>query len=171
MVNMKLWKLALIVLFLSLVRQVVHVWSSAETIGQVHLLRDRQMGTEFESLSKVLANKPLIAGEKVKNKLLEVIDLNILFFAGHPNERGGVMEHEWLPWWLVALFGWGMWVIITEKRYLVLRELLAIAFVFGIAWAVSFPVIDGLALIWVVLLAYIIVGIGLFDLFFRICGR
>ncbi len=147
-----------------------YLWRDEGVIGEVHLLRDRQM-VQLDTLWKgpmgrLVANKPVIVFNRMKLKILEAVDLNILFFAGHPNERVGVEENEWLVWWVVPFSVWGMIQCFVLGKYEFWSRLLVGIWILGITWAINFDVINGVALLGVLLAIYGLVGVGMYDGFF-----
>lgn len=139
--------LALGLLALVLVSEVVRVSKLDSTVGQVHLWRDRQILSssplvEHQS-GRLMANKWLVAWNETEDKLLEIMDVNIIFFAGHPNERSNVRESEKLPWLLLPLVVLAVWQLLKKKKT---AKMLAILVLINLAWAMKQPVIDDQAL-------------------------
>lgn len=97
-----------LVLLISVFRQGFSYWKSESVLGEIHLLRDHQMISDQKIwhglVGRLVANKPIVIADRLIANLYEKIDPNIIFFAGHPNERVGVKEKEWLPWWSFPIF-------------------------------------------------------------------
>lgn len=159
-----------IIFSLNLVYLGVKYWRDESVIGEIHLLRDRQMLTQNSFLrgwgGRLVSNKPLIVLGRIQNRVLEAMDLNIIFTAGHPNERSAVLEFEWVPWWLFPIFLWGLWLLVVMKKYQTPAKLLLMVWILGITISINFPVIIEKALIGTFTAIYFVIGIGLYDLFF-----
>lgn len=136
------------VLFLVILgREVIRESRTASTVGIVHLWRDRQMMSEGSlvrsNLGRLATNKWLVAWDKTENKTLEVMDLNVVFFAGHPNERSNVEEKERLPWLLIPLILIGLVDVLKKEKE---RKLLLALTFLNLTWAIRRPTIDEVAL-------------------------
>jgi len=135
-------------------------------IGQVHLLRDRQILSGAPIVAgpagRIVANKWMVATEVVGNKMMVAMDTNIIFFEGHPNERVGVIENQWLPWAFIFLFIWGGIKVIFD--YKKVAAILAVMLAIALVWAIWHPMLDTKAMAGIILVAYVLTGIGMFDL-------
>jgi len=140
-------RLVLGLLVLVLITEVIRVSKLDSTVGQVHLWRDRQILSGNPLLEgpvgRLAANKWLVAVDETENKLLEIMDINIVFFAGHPNERSNVREGEKLPWLLLPLVAVAIWQLLRKEKT---AKLLAVVVLVNLAWAMRQPVIDDQAL-------------------------
>lgn len=97
------------------------LWKSESVVGEVHLLRDHQMISNQKTwrgiVGRFFANKPVVVADRLISNLFEKIDLNIIFFAGHPNERVGIKEKELLPWWSFPVFIIVLYLLIKKIKY------------------------------------------------------
>lgn len=96
------------------------VWEASrlpKTVGEIHWMIDNQRlynRVGFQgSLGRLVANKWLVGFDKAVIKSTESVDPNILFFVGHPNERVGMKEQRYLPWWLLPI--WIMGLVTISK--------------------------------------------------------
>lgn len=60
---------------------------------------------------------------RLERNFFETIDPNLYFFSNHPRERVGVTEFEKFTYVLLPAFLYGLYLIIKEKRYLLLAYL------------------------------------------------
>ena len=145
--------------------QVIKISRLDSTVGEVHLLRDRQILSENNLMSgglgRLVANKWLVSLEKTKNKILETTDLNIVFFAGHPNERADVREHERLPWLLLPFCLWGLFYVLNRGEKSI--KIFASVLLLNIAWAISHESVDDKALGGTLLICICLIIIGMSD--------
>ena len=155
--------LAIIIFIFSFAFQVIKISRLDSTVGEVHLLRDRQMLSENNLMSgglgRLTANKWLVSLEKTKDKIMEVNDLNIVFFAGHPNERADVKENERLPWLLLPFLLWGLVCVLNqgEKSIKVFSSII----LFNLSWAISYESITDKALRGTLLICIGLIIIGM----------
>jgi len=110
-----------------------------------------------------MANKWLVAWKKTELKVLEVADLNIMFFAGHPNERTDVREHERMPWLLLPFCLWGLFCVLNrgEKSIKIFVSVLLL----NLAWAIRQQSIDDKALAGTLLIFIFLIISGLIGAF------
>lgn len=158
--------LAYLLLFIILAADYGRVVGNEQTRGLVHLWRDRQMlaGNVWAGpFGRVTANKWLAAFELWRPRVLQIFDLNILFFAGHPNERVGIIESTRVNWWLLPFFAYGLWKI----KLIWFKKILPLMAVGAVFWALRFPVLETQALWGSALLAYVISGWGIYQLWRR----
>ena len=159
--------LSLITFLFSFTFQVFKNSSLDSTVGKVHLLRDRQVLSENRlvsgNLGRLMANKWLVAWKKTELKVLEVADLNIMFFAGHPNERADVREHERMPWLLLPFCLWGLFCVLNrgEKSIKIFVSVLLL----NLAWAIRQQSIDDKALAGTLLIFIFLIISGLIGAF------
>lgn len=159
----KILILSLAIFLFSFSFQVIRTSRLASTVGEVHLLRDRQILSENKlvsgNLGRLTANKWLVSLEKTKDKILEVNDLNIVFFAGHPNERADVKENERLPWLLLPFLFWGLVCVLNqgEKSIKVFSSII----LFNLSWAISYESITDKALRGTLLICIGLIIIGM----------
>ncbi len=164
--------LAIIIFIFSFAFQVIKNSRLASTVGEVHLLRDRQMLSESNlisgNLGRLTANKWLVSLEKTKDKILEVNDLNIVFFAGQPNERADVKENERLPWLLLPFLLWGLiWVLNQGEKSI---KIFSSIILLNLSWAINYESISDEALRGTLLICIglIIIGVSRVIKFLRI---
>lgn len=161
----KLLLLSLAIFVFSFTLQTVKNSHSASTVGEVHLLRDRQIlsGNSLMSgnLGRLVANKWLVSLEKTKDKILEVNDFNIVFFAGHPNERADVKEQERLPWLLIPFFLWGLFHVLNRGEKSI--KIFASVLLLNLAWAINHQSVNNEALTGTLLIYITLTIIGVFE--------
>lgn len=155
-------------LFVLLVgNEILKISRTDAVIGEVHHQRERQIEIGMKPFTgfggRLTANKYLLAVDKITNRVLETVDLNIIFFAGHPNERVGIVEHERISWLLFPFFVWGVLTLFCSYK-LLLKQLVVLTLVASVAWAVRFEKIDSRALILIIFWVYGMIGIGFYDL-------
>jgi hypothetical protein len=168
------WQKAWVVvalLFVSLVgREVIKTSRTDAVIGEVHHQRQRQIDAGlsiFNGLSgRLTANKYLLAGEVVTQRLLEAIDPNIIFFAGHPNERVGITETNRVPWVYIPLFTWGVITIVNSDSKKFKIRMLAF-FIVAISWVIRFKQVENKALIGMTVWVWGVTTLGFVDLLKR----
>lgn len=163
----KVWLVVATLFLLFTGNEVIKISRTEAVIGEVHHQRQRQTeaGVEiFQSpLGRLVANKYTVASEKVTLKILETVDVNVVFFAGHPNERAGVEEQERVSWLLIPLFTWGLvGVLRSSKGWF--TNLVFLWLVMSIGWAMRFERIDERALVGIIIWVWGVIGIGSYDL-------
>jgi len=157
--------LSLLIFLFSFGFQVLKTSRLDSTIGEVHLLRDRQWLSEnnlvSENLGRLVANKWMVALKKTENKVLEVTDFNIMFFAGHPNERTDVKEHERMPWLLLPFCLWGLFWVLNhgEKTIKIFTSILLL----NLAWSIKYQSINDEALAGTLLIFTFLIIMGLIE--------
>lgn len=157
--------LSLSIFLFSFVFQVVKTSHLPSTIGEVHLLRDRQVLSQNNlisgSVGRLVANKWLVSIEKTKDKVLEVNDLNIMFFAGHPNERADVREQERMPWLLLPFCLWGLFWILNNGEKTI--KMFASIILLNLAWSINHSSINNEALVGTLLIFSLLIMIGVIE--------
>lgn len=59
----------------------------------------------------------MIAIYRINQNFSEVVDPNLYFFANHPKERTGINETEKIPYILLPIFIYGIFIMISRKYY------------------------------------------------------
>ncbi|OGD78531.1 hypothetical protein A2368_04400 [Candidatus Collierbacteria bacterium RIFOXYB1_FULL_49_13] len=139
--------------------QMIVASRQAETVGEVHWMVDNQRIYNRKGFAgwtgRAVANKWVVGFETSVQKATETVDPNILFYIGHPNERGGVIEQRYLPWWLIPF--WLVGALFAGKRESGLVLLAsAWAMVAGTAGVAMYPmaavygwlIVRGIGYIW-----------------------
>ncbi|MDP2860303.1 MAG: hypothetical protein Q8N98_01155 [bacterium] len=75
----------------------------------------------FSPFNRWIEKRPeAIAVSNFGENFFESIDLNLYFFANHPRERAGVWEFEKLPFLFLPFFLYGLFLIVSSSRTLLL---------------------------------------------------
>ena len=147
--------------------EVVKVSRTDMVIGEVHHQRQRQIEVGDElfggTIGRLVANKYLVASGVVVEKILETVDLNIIFFAGHPNGRPGVEETDRVSWLLLPIFIWGLVSVFGWKNSS-WKNIVFLWLVLSIMWAIRFERINNIALTGVVVWVWGVIGVGIYNL-------
>lgn len=104
-------------------------------------------------LGRGLENKGGVLLNRLGERLFESIDVNRFFFASHPRERGGVIEFEMFPFWLLPLFLLGMFNI-KLKYWLVAIFAVGVlgprqgSVIWVMVWPVGLAIVWGIKLVW-----------------------
>ncbi len=163
----KVWVFVALLFVLLVGNEILNTSRTDAVIGEVHHQRERQIEVGMKPFTgwrgRLTANKYLIAVDKITKRVLETVDLNIIFFAGHPNERVGIVEHERVAWLLFPIFIWGVLTLFCSNKIL-FKQLVVLTLVASVAWAVRFEMIDNEALTLVIFWVYGMIGVGIYDL-------
>lgn len=160
--------LAMVLLLLCIGQTTIRLVRLESTIGKVHWWRDNQMysGTQVKAINRMTANKYLAAADEIKRRVVESADPNIYFFGGHPSERPGVWEFEFIPWMMIPLWVIGLMVLISRNRRML--NLVGIGFILALAHAIRYEVITNQAIIPMAAVAYSVVGMGMYQIFMAV---
>jgi|GEM_PF-1750763 len=157
--------LSLLIFLFSFGFQVLKTSRLDSTIGEVHLLRDRQWLSENNlvsgNLGRLVANKWMVAWKKTENKVLEITDFNIMFFAGHPNERVNVKEQERMPWLLLPFCLWGLFWVLNHGEKTV--KIFASILLLNLAWSIKYQSINDKALAGTLLIFIFLIVVGIIE--------
>ena len=163
----KVWLVVAIVFLLLIGKEVINISRTEAVIGEVHHQRQRQVEAGVEifqgPLGRLMANKYLVASEKMTLRALEIVDVNIIFMAGHPNERAGIEEQERVGWLLIPLFAWGLVRVVSSSNEW-FKNLVFLWLMMSIMWGIRFETIDERALVGVIIWVWGVVGVGSYDL-------
>lgn len=132
--------------------EIINISRTDAVIGEVHHQRQRQIEIGMKPFTgfggRLTANKYTVAVSEITKRVLETVDLNIIFFAGHPNERAGIKEGERIPWIVMPFLIWGVITVVTSNNGL-LKRLIVITLIISVMWAVRFEKITNTALLGV----------------------
>ena len=164
----RIWLVTGLLFILLLGKELLSLSKTDEVIGEVHHQRHRQEivgGRIFVNpvISRLITNKYLVANEKITQKVLEVVDPNVIFFAGHPNERAGIDEKERINWLFVPFFVWGVITIIGSNKTK-FKHIVVITLIVSIMWAIKFEKINDEALVGIMIWVWGVIGIGIYNL-------
>jgi hypothetical protein len=160
----KVWIVVGILFLLLVGKEIIKDSKSEKVIGEVHHQRQRQVEAGLRpftgQLGRLTANRYVMASKKVTQRILEVTDPNIIFFAGHPNERAGTTEQERINWLFLPIFLIGLIKALKTKNTR-LKNLVFLWLVASVSWAVRFEKIDETALLGVIIWVWGLVLLGI----------
>ncbi len=92
---------------------------------EIHFLNQRRSFYPNKLLGKLLENKVSVYFSHYLTNISYGLDPNFYFFASHPRERAGFSEHQRLPLWLFPLSLAGLFMQLTNGKYILVIYFLA----------------------------------------------